>query len=89
MEKQDFIYGAHAVLEALQEGKNIDQIFIKKQSDNEQIREVIYLARKRNVTVKSVPIEKLNRITRKAHQGIVAFVSPIEFQDIDRIVPSL
>ncbi len=89
MEKQDFIYGPHAVLEALQEGKTIDQIFIKKQSDNEQIREVIYLARKRNVTVKSVPIEKLNRITRKAHQGIVAFVSPIEFQDIDRIVPSL
>ena len=89
MEKQDFIYGPHAVLEALQEGKTIDQIFIKKQSDNEQIREVIYLARKRNVTVKSVPIEKLNRITRKAHQGIVAFVSPIEFQDIERIVHSL
>ena len=83
------IYGCHAILEALQECKPIDQILIKKQSDNEQIREIIYLARKQNVTIKSVPIEKLNKITRKAHQGIIAFMSPIEFQDLEQIVPTL
>lgn len=86
---QDIIYGVHAVLEALQDCKPIDQILIKKQSDNEQIREIIYLARKQNVTIKSVPIEKLNKITRKVHQGIIAFASPIEFQDIEQIVPNL
>lgn len=89
MEQQDMIYGTHAILEALQDCKPIDQILIKKQSDNEQIREIIYLARKQNVTIKSVPIEKLNKITRKAHQGIIAFISPIEFQDIEQIVPAL
>ncbi len=83
------IYGTHAILEALQDCKPIDQILIKKQSDNELIREIIYLARKQNVTIKSVPIEKLNKITRKAHQGIIAFISPIEFQDIEQIVPAL
>ncbi len=86
---QDIIYGTHAILEALQDCKPIDQILIKKQSDNEQIREIIYLARKQNVTIKSVPIEKLNKITRKVHQGIVAFMSPIEFHDIEQIIPSL
>lgn len=89
MEQTGMIYGTHAILEALQDCKPIDQILIKKQSDNEQIREIIYLARKQNVTIKSVPIEKLNKITRKAHQGIIAFMSPIEFQEIDKIVPEL
>lgn len=83
------IYGTHAILEALQDCKPIDQILIKKQSDNEQIREIIYLARKQNVTIKSVPIEKLNKITRKTHQGIIAFMSPIEFQDLEQVVPTL
>lgn len=83
------IYGIHAILEALQDCKPIDQILIKKQSDNEQIREIIYLAHKQNVTIKSVPIEKLNKITRKAHQGVIAFLSPIEFQDIEQIIPTL
>ncbi len=86
---QDIIYGTHAILEALQDCKPIDQILIKKQSDNEQIREIIFLAKKQHVTIKSVPIEKLNKITRKAHQGIIAFTSPIEFQDIEQIVPNL
>lgn len=86
---QEIIYGTHAILEALQDCKPIDQILIKKQSDNEQIREIIYLARKQNVTIKSVPIEKLNKITRKVHQGIIAFMSPIEFHDIEQIIPNL
>ena len=83
------IYGCHAILEALRDAKPIDQILIKKQSDNEQIREIIYLAKKQNVTIKSVPVEKLNKITRKAHQGIIAFMSPIEFQDLEQIVPTI
>ena len=86
---QEIIYGTHAILEALQDCKPIDQILIKKQSDNEQIRDIIYLARKQNVTIKSVPIEKLNKITRKVHQGIIAFMSPIEFHDIEQIIPNL
>lgn len=89
MAQQNLIYGTHAVLEALQEGKPIDQILIKKQSDNEMIREIIYQARKQNVTIKTVPIEKLQSITRKVHQGVIAFLSPIEFQSIEQIVPSI
>ncbi|MBR5434730.1 MAG: 23S rRNA (guanosine(2251)-2'-O)-methyltransferase RlmB [Bacteroidales bacterium] len=88
-QQQDMIYGCHAILEALRDAKPIDQILIKKQSDNEQIREIIYLAKKQNVTIKSVPVEKLNKITRKAHQGIIAFMSPIEFQDLEQIVPTI
>ena len=89
METPNFIYGAHAILEALNECQPIDQILIKKQSDSEQIKEIIVQAKKQNVTIKSVPIEKLNKITRKAHQGVIAFMSPVEFHDVEQIVPSL
>lgn len=81
------IFGTHAVLETLKEGKSIDQILIKKQSDNEVIREIIFHARKAGVTVKSVPVEKLQRITQKNHQGVIAFTSPIEFDTIENILP--
>jgi len=83
------VYGIHSVLETLREGKPIDQIYIKKQSDNELIREIIYLARKQNITVKSVPPEKLQRITAKNHQGVIAFISPIEFHSIEQIIPEI
>lgn len=89
MSEQSMIYGIHAVLEALKENQTIDQIFIKKNSDNELIREIIYLSRKNNVTVKSVPIEKIQRFTNKNHQGIVAFISPIEFYSLEQIIPTI
>lgn len=83
------IFGTHAVLEVLKEGKPIDQILIKKQSDNEMIREIIFHARKLGVTVKSVPVEKLQRITQKNHQGVIAFTSPIEFENIEQVLPTI
>lgn len=90
MEKDnDLIFGIHSVLEYLQEVKPVDQVLIKKNSDNEKIREIIYLCRKQGITVKSVPPEKLDRITRKNHQGVIAFASPIEFSDIKSIIPKL
>ncbi len=67
----------------------LDQILIKKNANNEIIREIIYLARKQTVTIKTVPIEKINRITRKNHQGVIAFSSPIDFYDITNLVPSI
>jgi len=89
MKNETLIFGLHAVHEMLLEGTNIDQILIKKASDHEMIREIIFLARKNGVTVKTVPIEKLNRITKKNHQGVIAFTSPVEFINIENIIPSL
>ncbi|MCL2328702.1 MAG: 23S rRNA (guanosine(2251)-2'-O)-methyltransferase RlmB [Bacteroidetes bacterium] len=89
MSEKTMIFGTHAVLETLKEGKPIDQILIKKQSDNEIIREIIFHARKAGVTVKSVPVEKLQRITQKNHQGVIAFTSPIEFDNIEILLPTI
>lgn len=86
---QPMVYGIHPVKEALRSGRNVDKILLKKGLYNETIKEILDLAKEMSVPVQEVPIEKLNRTTGKAHQGIIAFLSLIEYQDAEHIVPVL
>ena len=73
-------------MEAIQAGKEIDTLFIQKGLKNELFQELWRLVRANKVNYKHVPIEKLNRLTRKNHQGVFAFISPISFHKTDSIV---
>ena len=75
------IYGVHPVLEALNSGKEVDRIFIVK-GRSENIDPIIEIAKSNGVTLKIVPVEKMNRLTKKKHQGVIAFLSPIVFSSI-------
>lgn len=83
------IFGVRAVIEAIEAGETIDKIFLKNDTTGELARELSALARNRNIPVQRVPLEKLNRLTRKNHQGVVAFVSPVRFYDLEDLVTSL
>lgn len=83
------VYGIHPVKEALRSGRNVDKILLKKGLYNETIKEILDLAKEMSVPVQEVPIEKLNRTTGKAHQGIIAFLSLIEYQDVEHLLPVL
>lgn len=82
-----FIYGIHPILEALRSGKEIDKILLKKGMHNQAIEDILEEARQRHIPVQEVPIEKLNRTTGKPHQGIIAFLALVEYQDIEHILP--
>jgi len=84
-----FIYGSHPVLEALRSGQDIDKILLKKGMHNQAVQEILTLARGRSVPVQEVPLEKLNRTTGKSHQGIIAFLSLVPYEDIQNILPAL
>ena len=86
MEKSDFIFGIRPILEALDARKQIDKLFIQKDAQGELIQELVKEAKQLHILPQRVPIEKLNRITRKNHQGAIAFLSPIEFSDLDEVV---
>lgn len=88
-ENKDYIFGIHSVAEAIRSGKTIDKLLIKRGLKGEQFNELNEIIKEANITVQLVPIEKLNRITRKAHQGVIAYVSPIPFQRIEDILPGL
>ena len=85
----DFLFGTRAVIEAIKKGKTIDKILVKKGLRNELISELTDLAKTDGIAIQYVPIEKINRITRKNHQGVLAFVSPIEFDNIENVIPDI
>lgn len=89
MEKEDFIFGTRAVIEAINTGKNIEKVFIKTGLNNELYQQLLSLMKENGITFQFVPIEKINRITRKNHQGVLAFISPVEFTDIEMLLPVL
>ncbi len=83
------IFGIRAVAEAISAGKEVDKILIRKDLSGELAGELFEMLRGSNIVVQRVPQEKLNSITRKNHQGVIAFISPINYQPVEEIVASL
>lgn len=84
-----YIFGIHPIEEALTSGKEFEKILVQQGNRSEKISEIIKKARLNDFPVQYVPVEKLNRITRKNHQGIIGFVSPISYQPIEQIIPNI
>lgn len=84
---EQYIFGIHPVLEAFNSGKEIDKLYIQKGLRIESFGEILREAKNLGVYIQFVPIEKLNRITRKNHQGIIAMTSLVEYQNIESILP--
>jgi len=87
--KQELLYGMHSVMEAVLEGKELDKVLIRKGLKNERSQEMLKLLRERGIPVQFVPHEKLQRITRKNHQGIIAYGSLIEYGNLETLIPGL
>ena len=85
----NLIYGIHAINEAINAGKEIDKIFIKNDLKGGAGKELRDRAKQLRIPVMRVPIEKINRITQKNHQGIIAFVSEITYFDIEDLLPQI
>ncbi len=82
--KEDFVFGAQSVIETIKSDKEIDKIILQK--DIKNFEEIETLARQKGVPIQKAPLEKLNRITMKNHQGAIAFISPINFAKLSNIV---
>lgn len=87
MNKDEFVFGTRAVIEAVKTGRFIEKILIKKGLNNELFQELYHLLRENGIAFQFVPLEKINRISRKNHQGVLALLSPIEFYNIETLLP--
>ncbi len=83
------VYGMRPILEVIESGKTIDKVLFQKGLQGELFKELFYVVRQHKIPFQYVPTEKLNRLTRQNHQGVVAFLSAIEYDDIFSIVPGL
>lgn len=80
------IFGIRAVIEAIKSEKTLDKVFVQKGLRGELFQQLDQLLRQNSVNVSYVPIEKLNRLTKKNHQGVVAHISPIEYHELDNLI---
>ena len=87
--EKDMIFGIHALIEAIDAGKEIDKILLRRDMTSELSRELLKRLEGLNVPVQKVPVEKLNKITMKNHQGVIAFIAPVSYQRIEDIIPGI
>jgi len=86
MEQDNQIFGIRAIIEAIEAGKDIDKVFIQKEASGELMSSLLKTLKKNNVNFSYVPIEKLNKLTNKNHQGAIANISPISFSSLEELV---
>ena len=84
----DYIYGIHPVIEAVNSGKVIERLYVQQDLRNPQIKELLSITKQMDIPVILVPGAKLNRITRKNHQGVICYLSPVEYHDLKNVVQS-
>ncbi len=84
--KSQYLFGIHPVLEAIKSGKRFDKVLLKQGMEGPQSRELLDLLRSHEIPFQFVPIERLNRAVRGAHQGVIAYISQIDYVTIEEIV---
>lgn len=89
IDKTQYIYGIHAVLEAIDAGKDIDKIFLSKTLNDETAKQISDRARMLRVPVQRVPVQKIDRITRRNHQGVLAMMAAVTYYRVEDLVPQM
>ncbi len=83
------IYGLRPVIEAIREGRDIDRILIRHGLQGQIYHELMGEIKAHEIPYQFVPVEKIDFHTKKNHQGVLAFISLIEYQEINNIVPAI
>ncbi len=85
-EPDNLIFGIRPMIESLKAGKEFDKVFVQIGLKGDLSGELFRLMKLGNILYQKVPLEKLNRITRKNHQGVIAFASLVSYQPVNEIV---
>jgi 23S rRNA (guanosine2251-2'-O)-methyltransferase len=88
-ERTDLIFGVHAVIEALKAERSINKILIQKGIQKETFNELRDALKGQQFQLQFVPNQKLDSLTSGNHQGVIAFVTPIEYQEIEILVDQM
>lgn len=87
--KSNFIFGIRPTIEAIKAGKEIDKVLLQNGISSQLIRELSAALKEYKIPFQYVPQEKLNRLSRQNHQGVIAYLSSVEYADITNIIPSV
>ncbi|WP_229369568.1 23S rRNA (guanosine(2251)-2'-O)-methyltransferase RlmB [Fibrivirga algicola] len=82
-ESDEMVYGIQSVIETLRSGQQIDKLYMEKELSNPDIQTLAFQNR---VTIQRVPVEKLDRLTRKNHQGVVCLVAAVQYVKLSNVM---
>ena len=88
-DQEDLTFGIRSVIEAIKQGKTINKILLQKGLTGELVKELLILVNKEKIIVQKVPIQKLNHMVKKNHQGVIAMISPVVYHQIDWLVQEI
>ena len=89
LKESDCIFGLRAVIEAVRAGKQLDRLLVRQGLQGALYHELMIEVRKHNIPYQIVPLERIELVTRKNHQGVLAWLSLIEFQSISNLLPMI
>ena len=86
---RDFIYGIRSVLEAISEGKTINKVLVQQGAKGDLFGELMDTLKREKIVFQRVPIQKLNHMVKKNHQGVIAMISPLPYHELDHIIQEI
>src|SRR4030066_744567 len=89
VKESDFIFGLRPFIEAIKTGKKIDRLLIRQGLQGMLYHELMTEVRKHDIAFQIVPLERIELVTRKNHQGVLAWLSLIEYQHISNLLPMI
>ena len=86
---ENIVFGIRPVIEAIEAGRQIEKVYVRKGADGQLLAELKGVCKAQKVHMQEVPVEKLNRMTRLNHQGVVATIAPIVYADLEEILSNV
>ena len=87
--KSDIIYGIRTVIEAVKSGQHLERVFIQKSLKGDLYKELMLELHQTSTPISKVPSERIDKFTKKNHQGVVALISPVQYHTLEHLVPEL
>ncbi len=86
MENENLIFGLRPIIEAIKSGKTIEKLFVQIGLKGDIYAELNALIKEKKIHYQSVPLEKLNKLTFRNHQGVVAYIAPVIYEQLDNVL---
>ncbi|NLM92086.1 MAG: 23S rRNA (guanosine(2251)-2'-O)-methyltransferase RlmB [Bacteroidales bacterium] len=86
---ENYIFGIRPLIEALEKGERPEKVLIQQGLIGENYQQMFQIIRQEKIPFQMVPVEKLNRVTRKNHQGVIAFIALISYQPLHQLLPMI
>ena len=84
--KNQYLFGMHPVMEAIRSGRKFDKVLLQQGMEGPAFRELMQLLQDNEINFQFVPVQKLNHSVKGAHQGVIAYISQIEYVEIEQLV---